>query len=463
MADLESLYVRMPAWLQHAATSAVGWRIQRQRYGPVFRGLLAEYEGRSMLPREDVLALRDERLRAFVRHAAEAVPYYRRLFQQLKLDPREIRTAADLEALPILTKDEVQAQGMALQSEAVPAAQRVTAHTSGTTGAGLRFATTQSALAEQWAVWWRYRRWHGIGLDTWCALFTGRSVASLKQTRPPFWRYNVPGRQILFSGYHMTPERLVYYVNVLRRRRPPWLHGYPSLIALLAGYLLESDTDLGYQPRWITLGSESLLPHQAGIIERAFGVRPRQHYGLTEAVANISEWTDGTLRIDEEFSVVELLPQDGGLHRIVGTSLSNPATPLLRYDTGDLASLSADSDGAALGGRAVTAVDGRKEDYIVLRNGARLGRMDHVFKDMTAVREAQLYQCEPGVIQVRLVKRAHYTNEDEARLLYEFRKRVGDDTELRLDYRESLPRTANGKLRFVVNEIPGERMRGGAG
>jgi phenylacetate-CoA ligase len=381
----------------------------------------------------------------------------------LKLDPRDIRGAADLEALPILTKGEVQAQGVAMQSEAVPAAQRVTAHTSGTTGAGLRFATTHAALAEQWAVWWRYRRWHGIGLDTWCALFTGRSIVPLTQPGPPFWRYNVPGRQIMFSGYHMTPERLVHYANALRRRRPPWLHGYPSLIALLAGHLIDSATDLGYQPRWITLGSESLLPHQAGIIERAFGVRPRQHYGLTEAVANISEWTDGTLRIDEEFSVVELLPQAGGLHRIVGTSLSNLATPLLRYDTGDLASVSSDTDAGVVGGRAVTAVDGRKEDYIVLRNGARLGRMDHVFKDMTAVREAQLYQREAGVIEVRLVKREHYTNEDEARLLYEFRKRVGDDTELRLDYRESLPRTGNGKLRFVVSEIPGEGAQGGAG
>ena len=451
MADLEALYLRLPAWLQHAATSAVGWNIQRRRYGAPFHAMLADYEARNSLPREELLVLRDARLRDFIRHAAGTVPYYRDLFRKLRLAPEDIRTADALTALPILTKAEVQAQGAAMRSEAATPSQCVMAHTSGTTGAGLRFATTQEALVEQWAVWWRYRRWHGIALDTWCALFTGRSLVALRQQRPPFWRYNVPGRQIMFSGYHMTPRFLAGYVDVLRRRKPPWLHGYPSLIALLAGHLRDTGTDLGYRPRWITLGSESLLPHQAAVIEAAFGVRPLQHYGMTEAVANISECPDGSLRVDEEFACVEFLPHDDGRQfRLVGTNLSNLATPLIRYDAGDLVTLPEGEEGAQ-GGRRVLEIDGRKEDYVILRNGARLGRMDHVFKDMTAVREAQIVQHEPGVIEVRIVKREGYGAGDEAQLLREFRKRMGDDTTLRITYVDAIPRTAGGKLRFVVN------------
>lgn len=110
-------------------------------------------------------------------------------------------------------------------SEAVPARDRVTVHTSGTTGAGLRFASTRQALREQWAIWWRYRRWHGIEPGTWCAYFGGRSLVPLKASKPPFWRYNIPARQVMFSAYHMSPENLRAYVDELRRRRLPWIHG----------------------------------------------------------------------------------------------------------------------------------------------------------------------------------------------------------------------------------------------
>ncbi len=188
------------------------------------------------------------------------------------------------------------------------------------------------------------------------------------------------------------------YVEELNRRRPPWLHGYPSLLSLLAGHLLESGRRLDYQPRWVTVGSENLLSRQVQLIEQAFGVRCLQHYGMTEAVANISQYTDGNLYVDEDFAAVEFLPNDAGSFSVVGTNLSNLAFPLVRYQVGDDVQLpegGADF-GGAFPGRRVASIDGRKEDYVVLRNGARVGRMDHIFKDMVTVREAQIVQNEPG-------------------------------------------------------------------
>ena len=57
------------------------------------------------LPRERVEAARDERVRRIVRHAVRTVPYYR----ELGIDPREIRTASDLDALPLLEPATVRA------------------------------------------------------------------------------------------------------------------------------------------------------------------------------------------------------------------------------------------------------------------------------------------------------------------------------------------------------------------
>ena len=53
--------------------------------------------------------------------------------------------------------------------------------------------TTLAAIQEQWAIWWRYRRLHGLQFNTWCGYFGGRSVVPLTQKRPPLWRFNRAG------------------------------------------------------------------------------------------------------------------------------------------------------------------------------------------------------------------------------------------------------------------------------
>ena len=87
------------------------------------------------------------------------------------------------------------------------------AHTKRDDGRRSAVPVTMNAIREQWAIWWRYRSWHGIQKGTWCGLFAGRSVVSATQTQPPFWRINYPGRQVLFSGYHLSRENLPSYVG----------------------------------------------------------------------------------------------------------------------------------------------------------------------------------------------------------------------------------------------------------
>jgi phenylacetate-CoA ligase len=259
----------------------------------------------------------------------------------------------------------------------------------------------------------------------------------------------------MFSGYHLSAANLSAYVDELNRRKLPWLHGYPSLLSLMAGYLLDSGRRLDYPLRWITIGSENLLPLQAQLIEQAFGVRPVQHYGMTEAVANISQYTDGQLYVDEDFAAVEFLPNELGSYSIVGTNLCNFAFPMLRYQVGDDAQLPSapNDDTGAFPGRRVLTIDGRKEDYVVLRNGAKVGRMDHIFKDMTAVREAQIVQNEPGLLTVLVVCSPRFSTADEIRLRDEFASRLGDQAEVEIQYVDSIPKTASGKMRFVISSL----------
>jgi len=452
----EAIYSALPVPLQHAFVSLKGWKIKKRRYGTLFQTLLRQYEERNSWSALKLREYRDCRLQEFLRYCEKNVPYYRSKLQRLGISSRDIKSIEDIRELPVLNKTTVQRQYSKFVSESVPPRQGVIVHTSGTTGAGLRFAATKRALAEQWAVWWRYRHWHRIPLSAWCAYFGGRTIIPLKQQSEPFWRLNYPGHQIMFSGYHMSSENLHSYVSALKRYKLEWIHGYPSLISLIASYIVEYDVDLGYQPKWVTTGAENLLPHQRVLIRKAFGVEPRQHYGLAEGVANISECEYGKLHVDEDYAFVEFVPDEhSNGHKILGTNFSNQATALIRYDTGDIAQLEDSSIRCCCGrpGRLIKSIDGRCEDYIVLKNGAKLGRMDHIFKDMIHIREAQLRQFVRGEIEILIVPAEGYTESDEKKLLTEFRKRVGHYTKLSIHYVEELERSRSGKLRFVVSRL----------
>jgi len=456
--NLEPIYRRLPAVLQNAAVSAEGWRIQRRRYCSDFPALQQQVLSRELASPDEVRAVRDRRLAEFVLHAATTVPYYRRLFAQLRLRPEDIRTLDDLQQLPILTKDEVQQNPLDFHSSVGLREPCLQGHTSGSTGGGLQFPVTWAAHREQWAVWWRYRGAHGLKRGEPCLYFGGRSLVPLQRTRPPYWRRNWPGRQLMFSGYHLGPSTAAQYLDEVEKSGYRWIHGYPSLVSQLAYFARQ----LGRRPniRWVTIGAESLLPQQAQLIETGLGVAPLQHYGMAEQVANISQCPRGALHVDEDFSAVEFVPQGDGTHRVIGTNFCNRAFPLIRYDVGDIATLSDGTCPCGRPGRLVSQIDGRVEDFIITRRGTMLGRLCHIFFDLINVREAQLRQDRPGEMTVLVVRGDRYTEADERQLYAEIFLRVGNDVTFDVQYVNSIPRTKSGKLRFVVSSIRSGQITG---
>jgi phenylacetate-CoA ligase len=431
-----------------------GLRINRFRYNTNFCVLLKEFESRTFNSYDETCTFRDRKLTDFIEWSYKTVPYYRNLFERSRLHPSDFQRIEDLQKLPVLTKSEVQENPNLFVSTNIPRSKRIVLHTSGSTGAGLCFDTTREAVQKQFAIYWRFLGWHGLNRNTWRGYFGGRSIVTVDQHGSPFWRYNLPGKQILFSGYHMSEKNLPCYVEEIRKRKPPWLTGYPSLVILLADYIHDKGLSLNYRLKGIALSSENLLPQQIKKIKEVFGIKPIQDYGQCEAVANFSECEYGNMHVDEDFSAVEFIPvSDDDSYRVIGTNFSNLATPLIRYDTGDIVSLSKEKCSCRRPGRVVKSIDGRKEDYIILKNGVKLGRMDHVFKDLVNIREAQLYQSAAGKIEVRIVKGTNYSNRDDVQLMRELKKRVGEESEIAIKYMERLPRTAHGKLRFVISDI----------
>lgn len=282
--------------------------------------------------------------------------------------------------------------------------------------------------------------------------FVGRPVVPASQSEAPFWRVNWPGRQVFFSIYHISERTFRYYVDEIKGRKLSWIHGFPSTFSHLADLMEAHGVSFNGAVTHITLGAESVQSYQLKKIESAFGVRPKQHYCMSEAVANIAEWPDGSLRIDEDYAATELIEDESGRYEIVGTNFTNPAFPLIRYRVGDTVTpAGAPSQGDW--GRVVPALDGRVEDFVILKDGTYLGRLDRIFDDLP-VKEAQLVQRRIGELEVHLVPGPNYSEATLAALDQEIQKRIGIG---RISYNvfvtDAIAPTSLGKKRFVVSHL----------
>ena len=322
-------------------------------------------------------------------------------------------------------------------------------HTSGTSGSGFSFYQNKEANAAVWAHVWRGN--HNIGLERgmWCGYFGGRSIVPKMQNKSPYYRLNKPGKQIMFSAFHMRPEVLHEYYQVLNRFQPQWIQAFPSSILPLVGYMEENNLRLNYVPAVLTLSSENISSYNVEKLYRILGVYPMQNYAQSEAVATFRQQLDRRMFVVEDFSAVELLPEKGtDLCRVVGTSLSNYAMPFLRYDMKDLVTYRQVAEG-----REILTLDGREEDDIKLKDGGSLRRLDFIFKDQSNITEAQIVQKSLDLVEFHIVKNAHYTLKDEKQLNQDIKSYLAGRIDYKIIYVNQIEKTKSGKMKFIISEI----------
>lgn len=454
------VYDRLPVFAQDMACTWAGWRRWRQRFGGSFDQRLDELERTLGASRERLLEIQRDRLVRMVSRARRHVPHYRDLDLPPPSEALEPQRAIEetLAAIPVLAKDDLRASPESFRAEDVAERRRIPWKTSGTTGTALRLWYTHEALAEEWATVWRMRRSVGCELRDPHLTFGGQLIVPFAQDRPPFWRHNYWGRQTLFSLYHMSDRFLGEYVEAIHRVPAAYVVGYPSSLHLVGRAMLGAGRPLPVgRLRAVFAAAESLLAFQREIIEEAFGAPVFDRYGTAEIAVSMTQCPQRNLHVDMEFGIVEVEVQEEGdgweRGPLIVTGLANEAMPLLRYRIGDVGTRLTQPCSCGRAGDVFLAVDGRIEDYVVTPDGRRIGRLDHIFKDLRCVAEAQIVQETPAAIELRLVPSESWEATSEAAVLGEVRSRLGEEIRVDIQLVREIPREANGKFRAVKSSV----------
>ncbi|MEK4243322.1 hypothetical protein NYE39_15130 [Janibacter sp. FSL W8-0316] len=368
-----------------------------------------------------------------------------------------------LTRMPVLEKEDLRESLEAIVSSD-PARPKVSVtHTSGTTGTPLTVEVDRESMQRTFAEWERYYRWIGLPSGFRSARLSGRIIVRPDATKPPFWLEGRFTRQLFLSTYHMTGENLAHYVRKLNDHRPHLIDGYPSAIAILARYILESGAVLEFALIAVSTTAETLRDDQRADIEKAFGCIVFNQYASSEGAPWIVQCSSGRYHMWTDtgvFEFADLRTNQSGhqVAELVVTSFRARKTPLIRYNIGDLVMPDQDNGAPCPCGSSfptIGGIVGREEDVLMTRDRGPVGRLDTAFKGLSGILRSKIVQTSLDEIQVLLVVTADFDSHLKGILIANLKDRLGDVL-VDVSIVDSIPVGPTGKFKAVECHLPPE-------
>src|SRR5712691_12826559 len=448
-------YRHSPVWAQELLISAKSSLRNVVREGRAFKTLAAQVHQSQWWSERELRDFQSRKLRTIVESAARDVPYYRNKYGPLGLDFERLEFPEAIASLSLITKADVRKGGKSLISERKQG-PLFSGSTSGTTGAPLSLYQDLPAINRENAFIWRQLTWAGLRRGDRRAWMRGDMIVPATQEKPPYWRVNRAENLLMLSSYHLSESAAPTYLDSLALFDPVVIQAYPSSIGFLATWMLSAGTRYrGSSLRGIVTSSETLSDLRRREIESAFGCRVFDWYGQFERVAAIGTCEQGRHHLLSDYSYVEMLPADDGLFELVGTGFHNLSMPLIRYRCGDFVRPAPATERCACGRSfpLIEEVIGRVDDSIKLADGRSVGRLDHLFKGVEGILEAQIRQDRLDTIAMLVVPSPTFNERTRETLENNTRYRLGDGIALEIRLVEAISRTRNGKFKGVVCNI----------
>lgn len=325
------------------------------------------------LPREEMEVLQLERLKETAKLVYEKVPFYQEKFAERNMSPDDIGSLEDLKKLPFTVKQDLR-DHYPFGLFAVEQSKVVRLHaSSGTSGKPTVVGYTRNDI-ENWAE------------------IVARAIAAAGG-EPGEVLHNAYGYGLFTGGLglHNGSEKLGMatvpvsggnterQILLIEDFKPTVICGTPSYIL----NIVETMERMGKDPRKTSLkygifGAEPWSLEMRHELETRLGIKAVDIYGLSEVVGpgvsiecHVAQ--DGLHVMEDHFIVEVIDPEtlenvpDGVEGELVFTSLTKEAMPVIRYRTGDIASINRTPCECGRTTVRMSRVKGRIDDMLIIR------------------------------------------------------------------------------------------------
>lgn len=426
--------------------------------------------GIQWLPSAALRAAQFSQLDQLLRHAARHSPYYRAMLPEHGWRDVDEIGVFPLERLPILTRAVLQDRSADLRADWVPPEHGHLHEASSSGSTGRRVSVHKTALVSQMfnLLTLRQAFWHNRDLQGRIAVIRylhDREIADdprgavADNWGSPFADLYQTGPAAMLDIRHDVRVQAEW----LRLQNPDYLMTFPSNLRALAELFRDKGWSLP-RLREIQTLSEVLSPEVRTLAETVWGARITDIYSAQEVGYIALQAPGGTHYLEQsEAAIVEVLDDEGRAcevgetGRIVVTPLHNFATPMIRYDIGDLGEVGAPCP-SGRGFPVIARIGGRVRNLVCTPDGRKYWPavpLD-VFNNVPPIRQFQLIQKTLTLIEARMAVSRPLSPLEESEVRRLMHEELAYPFDVRFTYVDELHRDpANGKFEEFRSEILG--------
>ncbi|MBM4220416.1 MAG: phenylacetate--CoA ligase family protein [Gammaproteobacteria bacterium] len=420
-------------------------------------------------PEKDLRAAQQAQLVWLVRWAADKVPYYQREKWPADFAARLAQNPGQFwdiwREMPRLTKPELRALGPRLYARSIPSAQLPFAsiRTSGSTGIHVEVRTT-AVTRQLWdALTLREHLWSQRDFSKRLGIIRSRKEKARVTDGLIQPNWGAPVASLYPSGpssaMHIG-KPVAELAAWLKKFDPHYLLAYPSIMP----WLMEHMAAAGERPqslREIRFISEPLDSELETRLAAAWQVKCTDIYSANEVGYIAFRCLEhGALHVQSESLLVEIIDEQGRAcapgesGRVVVTALHNLATPLLRYEIGDHATVG-EPCRCGRGLPVIRQILGRTRNAALSPEGqrywpTRLNRM----RTVRAIRQAQYVQTAIDTIEIRAMLARPLREQERLEMVRNTIEALGYPYRIEIVPVTEIPRGAGGKFEEFLSLLP---------
>lgn len=382
--------------------------------------------------------LKNDKFLRMLRNVYNTNSFYKKLYDNYGINIHSIKSIDDINKLPVLKKSDIRENTEEIKQNSGFLIKK--GYTSGTTGSPLVvYRDYDSILNEHAYIWW-YRINSGLNPKD-------RKISIRGDLNRDTLHYLDKVSNTLFiSSFALNDSNINKIIPIIREFSPKAALGYPSSLYTIASWLEENNEVLNIPLSFTS--SESLLAFQEEIINKTFNTKLFDWYGNAERT--IALYREGSKYYEPLLYSINEYEKE----RVITTSLINNYFPLIRYEVNDVIDSTGKYDfkkkSIIIGG-----IDGRIEDYVLLPDGTRIGRLDVVFKGVNNISMAQIIQKDKLTVDIRLVPLPTYSKNDELLLIKNLISRLGVKIKINISLieKDQIEYSSSGKFKLVLSKL----------
>ena len=392
----------------------------------------------------------NRRIRRLMKRAYN-IPFYRERFDSTGVKPEDIRNAADLQKLPILTKDDLRKW---MESESVKPENKYcfTDTTSGSTGKPLTLLYSPREKANNIANWLRmmmevgFNPFFGVTMSRLDTHGSGEYGVSVIQKIGIL-------RRVLVDEF-ASPEEQVENLN---RYKPDFFYINRSDMFCMCLYCKENGVEV-HKPKFYAPIAEKISEQSEQLFREVLGDGMVDAYGSAETgTILVKRPGSSNYYFHNDSYVLNIYDEANHLAdegKVIVTPLFKTDFPLINYQIGDLV-----CSHVVNGNRIFTDILGRMNDLFKYENGEvqTFYEIHPVIASCTDLYQIRFIQKTYKKLLIQCVKKQNESGRTKAEIEQYLERALNEHFkqpfEMDFEWLPVLPPDEHGKLRVLISEV----------